>query len=73
MKLPPPPGAHPRDHPDDRAEFAAWLETYNRRAAEFATCRFLESTGADTVHPDVAPILRVHDDYTKARLQLPLA
>ena len=71
--LPSPPGQFPREHPDDRAAFAAWLEGYNRVAAAKATCHFLEAIGPGSVHPSAASILRLHDDRTKAQSRLPLA
>ncbi|MEP6918402.1 MAG: hypothetical protein ABJC89_22345 [Acidobacteriota bacterium] len=44
------------------------------RAAESrATCQFVETIGAGWVHPEIAAIIRLHDDRTKATSGLPLA
>jgi hypothetical protein len=68
-----PPGSFPRDHPDDRAAFAAWLGEYQRTAAAWATCQFVETIGSGVVDRSISPILRLHDDFTRAQSQLPLA
>jgi hypothetical protein len=55
------------------AAFAAWLERYERAAASKATCRFVETVGSGWLHPEIAPIVRLHDERTKAESGLPLA
>jgi hypothetical protein len=67
-----PPGDFPREDWQQPA-FDAWLKTYERAAASKATCQFVESMGGDSVHRDVAPILALHDEQTKATSGLPLA
>jgi len=69
----PPPGQFPRDGRDQEAAFNAWLERYERAAASKATCRFVETVGSGWLHPDIAPIVRLHDERTKAESGLPLA
>jgi len=69
---PAPPGDFPRDAHVQRA-FDEWLQKYDRAAASKATCQFVETIGGDSVDPDVAPILALHDDQTKATTGLPLA
>jgi hypothetical protein len=67
-----PPGDFPREGRQQQA-FDEWLRRYDRAAASSATCRFIESIGGDSVHPDVTPILALHDEQTKATTTLPLA
>jgi hypothetical protein len=68
-----PPGRFPREDPDEQAAFAEWLHEYERAAANSATCRFVETIGTGWVHREVSPIIRLHDERTKADSDLPLA
>jgi len=68
-----PPGDFPREDPRVEAAFATWLQQYERAAASKATCQFVETIGASTVHAEVAPIVKLHDERTKANSNLPLA
>jgi hypothetical protein len=69
----PPPGQFPREDAGDRQLFAAWLEEYERASSAVATCRFVEAIGSGQVHDEVAPIVSLHDERTKADAGLPLA
>jgi len=53
--------------------FDDWLQKYDRATASKATCQFVETLGGDRVDSDVAPILALHDEQTKATSSLPLA
>jgi hypothetical protein len=68
-----PPGDFPREDRGQQQAFDQWLQKYERAAAARATCQFVEASGGDSVHPDVAPILALHDEQTKATTSLPLA
>lgn len=70
-----PPGNFPREEEWQQEAFEKWLQKYGRAVASRATCQFLETIGGDgdTLHPDVAPILSLHDEQTKATSNLPLA
>ncbi len=68
-----PPGDFPRPEGRQQDAFDAWLQKYDRAAASKATCRFIEAIGGDAVQPDVAPILQLHDEQTRATTDLPLA
>ncbi len=68
-----PPVEFPRETPSQEAAFSDWLQKYERAAGSKATCRFIETIGGVSIHPDVAPILRLHDEQTKADSSLPLA
>jgi hypothetical protein len=73
LGLLPPPTTYPRDDADAQAAFDEWLADYTRASETRATCHFVESIGSELVHPSIAPVLRLHDEYTKARSALPLA
>jgi hypothetical protein len=50
-----------------------WVEGYNAVAGQFASCRFIERLGAQTVHPEAEAVRVVHDELCRAESSLPLA
>lgn len=70
---PAPPGDFPRETAEVREAFDQWLQEYDRAAGSRATCQFVETIGNDSIHPDVAHIVQLHDDRTRATTNLPLA
>lgn len=68
-----PPGHHPREDGFEREKFAAWLAKYEQNIASKSTCRLLDEVGSGWVHEQVEPILKLHDDSTKASTSLALA
>jgi hypothetical protein len=68
-----PPGLLPCRTEEERSQFAHWLANYERACAERATCRFLEHVGLASPHPQVAPVVALHDRLTKAFQDLQLA
>jgi hypothetical protein len=70
---PNPPGRHPREAPDEQADFSNWLASYDRACQSMATCRFVEAVGPGWVGEEVQPILDLHDAATRASVALPLA
>ena len=58
-----------------RAEksFQKWDVQYQSYAFNWATCEFAKKIGNDEIHPVVQPILKLHDDMTKAESKLKLA
>jgi hypothetical protein len=67
-----PPGDYPRDTAAAQ-HFARWLEDYQRRSTGFATCRYVDAVGDARPLPELAPLIALHDEMTKATAQLPLA
>ena len=63
----------PRDTADAQEQFARWLAEYERRCSGKAACRFIEVVGHGRVHPEIALVLRVHDDRSGADRDLKLA
>ena len=51
----------------------AWVAEYERVASGFAACRFIETIGSGAVHPDVRPVIELHDSMSRAYSELPLA
>lgn len=61
----PRPGVWPV-RPERLAQRAKWVEEYETMANKFAACRFLYTLGTATVHSELAGVVRLHDDQTKA-------
>jgi len=55
------------------SRFMNWKEEYERASASFSTCRFVKSLGVATVHPELQPLVEVHDEATRIDQPLPLA
>jgi hypothetical protein len=45
---------------------SAWVADYEAKAQAFAACRYLESMGSGTVHPDIEPVIELHDQESRA-------
>jgi len=50
-----------------------WIARYEKLAEGFASCRFYKSIGSDVVHNKCEKLRIVHDQYSKADSDLPLA
>jgi hypothetical protein len=50
-----------------------WIDDYRYAARGHAACRFVEALGNPTIHPQVAPVVEVHDALCRANERLPLA
>ena len=55
------------------ARFKRWEEKYLARANDYATCRFLKCIGRSASHPELAGLIEMHDQTTRAESGLPLA
>jgi hypothetical protein len=71
--LPRPTQRWPFQTASDERAFARWQKRYAKLSAGYATCALVATIGRAPVHPDVARILDVHDEATKALSGLPLA
>jgi hypothetical protein len=70
--LRPRPGVWPVS-PERLPERRAWLEHYDRTAAGFAACRFIESVGNGVSNPAALAVKQLHDELCKAHTTLPIA
>ncbi len=59
--------------PKHEKRFQKWETAYRQKAANFATCEFVRHVGNPQVHPEVQPIIKLHDSFTRADPRLPLA
>lgn len=65
--------AWPYETDEARRRFEQWLAEYEQRQRGYATCRFEGSLGVESVHPDVEPVIAMHDELARADQDLPLA
>lgn len=71
-RLKPRPGVWPVS-PERLPERSAWLERYDRAAAGFAACRFIETIGSGVSTPDARAVQELHDELSQARSRLTIA
>jgi hypothetical protein len=71
--LPNPPGVYPRTPPEAEGRFQQWLQRYQASITQYAVCRFIAHYGDTRIHPEVAPIVALHDKHALATRELPLA
>jgi len=72
MKLKEPPD-FPRTDAASRDTFARWLADYERAAAGYATCRYLETVGKAAFGAGDTELVALHDRMTRSTENLPLA
>ena len=63
----------PRETDDQQQRFEEWKSAYVERQSNFATCRFLETLGNASIHPEVATMIEIHDRVTRCQESLELA
>jgi hypothetical protein len=60
------PPAFPREAAEDRRAFELWLADYRTRCEGHAACAFRAHLGNIEIHPEIAPIVRLHDEQSRA-------
>lgn len=50
-----------------------WVRAYEKTAQGYAACHFIENCGSGVIHPEVAPVIELHDGLSQAMSKLPLA
>jgi hypothetical protein len=73
INLPKPPSRYPFATQSLEFQFRQWDEHYTATATRYATCRLLRTFGPAIPHPDIAPIIKIHDHYCCPPGNLPLA
>jgi len=58
---------------EQEKQFRKWEARYERSSADWATCALVRQLGCSTIHPEVQPILKLHDEPTRAESGSPLA
>jgi hypothetical protein len=54
-------------------QFQKWEAQYQSHASQWATCQLLQKLGNPDPHPEIAAIITLHDNATRAESGLPLA
>lgn len=68
-----PPPRYPWENNDGEIQYRIWERRYEQASRSYAVCRLVKQIGPQQVHPDVAPILTLHDQSTGAEVDRPLA
>ncbi len=58
---------------DQESRYRQWQSAYEQSSRPYATCRFLQQLGPATVHPEIQLLLALHDKFTGAESERPLA
>lgn len=64
---------YPWAGPEEETEFRAWEERYRKASSRFATCELVTVLGSESMPPELARIVALHDDVTRATSGLALA
>lgn len=68
-----PPSRYPWTSAESESRFRRWQSDYERLSLGYCVCRFVEQAGRGEVHPEIQPILALHDQVACARPDRPLA
>jgi hypothetical protein len=71
--LPDPPARWPFDTASAERMFAGWEGRYKTVSAGLATCQLVKVVGGGDVHPEIQPLVELHDQATRATSGMPLA
>ncbi|MCL4507791.1 MAG: hypothetical protein M1434_03495 [Chloroflexi bacterium] len=56
-----PPSRYPWDNIAAETRYRQWQQRYDGMAGAHAACRLIRQVGANEVHPDIEPVLALHD------------
>jgi len=71
MKMPP--VQYPFDDIKQELRFTEWAQRYKGASSAYAVCAFVKHFGPTQVHPDIQPILDLHDQMSGVDAARPLA
>lgn len=71
--VPNPPSPFPYETANAQQWHVQWLQKYHAAIAQYATCRLVGHYGDTRLHPEIEPIVALHDKHTLAARELPLA
>jgi hypothetical protein len=69
----PPPWRYPWANADVEIQYRLWERRYEQIGRSYSVCKLIKELGPRETHPDVAPILNLHDQLTGVGNTLPLA
>jgi hypothetical protein len=53
--------------------YLEWEKKYRKTASEYSTCDLIQTLGNPDLHPEIAPVIQVHDQRTRVGSGSPLA
>ncbi len=68
-----PPSRYPWENSVHEARYRAWEREYTQAASPYVVCKLLQQIGPRQVHPEVEPVLTLHDRFTCAAADRKLA
>jgi hypothetical protein len=68
-----PPARWPWEDVRDETRFRGWEQTYNAKAADYTVCKLVKQIGSSLTHPEVEPIVALHDRMACSSQDLRLA
>jgi hypothetical protein len=68
-----PPNRFPWENAAAEARYREWERQYLASSAPYAVCKLIKQFGPAETHPDVAPVVALHDDITRVAEQRQLA
>jgi hypothetical protein len=68
-----PPSRYPWESNDHEVQYRLWERRYEQASRSYAVCKLAKQLGPPEIHPDVAPILALHDQLTGIEANRPLA
>jgi len=68
-----PPRPFPRTDANAQWVFRDWETRYAQACRNYATCRLLARLGNAVIHPEIEPLVSLHDEMTGINTPLPLA
>jgi hypothetical protein len=68
-----PPCRFPYDESEKRMRHHDWVSKYELSSKDYAICRLVLELGNKTVHPEVKPVIQLHDLYCRVDVDKPLA
>jgi hypothetical protein len=68
-----PPARFPFADAVTEQKYREWQRDYDETAPQFATCQLVSAYGGQEAHPELSPLLKLHDSLTGIDNALPLA
>lgn len=68
-----PPARYPWANANVEIQYRLWEKRYEQASRAYAVCKLITELGPREVHPDVAPILTLHDRLSGVEVDRPLA
>jgi hypothetical protein len=68
-----PPSRYPWENSAAETKYRQWQQEYEQSIAKYSVCQFVKQIGPTEIHPDVEPILTMHDRMTGSTSNLELA